>query len=72
MDISILVFTGYTLEKLESLAENSSSIADLLFFSDMLIDGCYMEELKRDDLYFRGSSNQRLWLKENGKWILDS
>lgn len=34
--------------------------AKLLEYIDVLVDGKFKEELRDEDLYFRGSSNQRL------------
>jgi len=56
MGLSTVVFTGRTREELES----DCRFRDLLAFTDLLIDGPYVEALADPDLHWRGSSNQRL------------
>ena len=62
-DKSIWCFTGFRLED-ELLREGSHPrcevTARLLSCIDVLVDGKFKEELRDEDLYFRGSSNQRL------------
>ncbi len=53
---SIWCYTGY---KFEQLIEKDKSL-ELLKNIDVLVDGRFIEELKRKDILFRGSSNQRL------------
>lgn len=53
---NIWCYTGYTFEK---LLYNPLQ-AKLLEYIDVLVDGKFKEELHNEDLYFRGSSNQRL------------
>ena len=52
-ELTVLVFSGYTIEKLASVAAK-----ELLQHIDLLIDGTYIEELN-DEKGLRGSSNQR-------------
>lgn len=60
---NIWVYSGYTWEELTgqmaSIAHtsNTSSILDL---TDVLVDGEYVADLADINLYYRGSSNQRL------------
>ena len=49
-------YTGYTFE---SLLRNPRQ-AKLLEYIDVLVDGKFRQELRDEDLYFRGSRNQRL------------
>lgn len=65
-DTPIYVWTGYTKEQLED-----KGILDLLkkIGVDLFIDGKFIEEQKSYDLPMRGSSNQRIWALENGKYI---
>lgn len=61
-------YTGYTYEEL--IARNDNSVKEILNNIDVLVDGRFIEKLKDEELYFRGSSNQRLidvkkTLKEN-------
>lgn len=53
---NIWCYTGYTFEK---LLKNPRQ-AQLLKYIDVLVDGKYKEELRDEELYFRGSRNQRL------------
>lgn len=53
---NIWCYTGYTFEK---LLKNPRQ-AQLLKYIDVLVDGRYRQELRDEDLQFRGSSNQRL------------
>jgi anaerobic ribonucleoside-triphosphate reductase activating protein len=61
---TVFTYTGYTFEELLLLMLEDSArgpdVARLLSFTDTLIDGPYIEELKDLDLLFRGSSNQRI------------
>ncbi len=56
-NLSIVVFTGYTLEYLQALKDDS--IKDLLDIIDLLIDGPYKQELRTFEKPWIGSSNQR-------------
>ena len=53
----ILVYSGYTIEKLRSM--HKASIDDVLNSIAILIDSPYIEELNNNSL-LRGSSNQRI------------
>lgn len=62
-------FTGFVLDselldfnngKFIGSRAHSSNIADLLGLIDILVDGRFVQNLKRLDLNFRGSSNQRI------------
>ncbi len=53
---NIWCYTGYTFER---LLQNSLQ-KELLKYIDVLVDGRFIEHLKDESLYFRGSSNQRL------------
>ncbi|MBO3460158.1 radical SAM protein [Aetokthonos hydrillicola Thurmond2011] len=54
-DLSIICFTGFTLEQLQ--AKNEPAINQILTDIDVLIDGQYIPELN-DNKGWRGSSNQ--------------
>ena len=62
-DIKIFVWTGYTLEELQS--ENDPDINEILENINVLIDGKYIEELRDLGLPLRGSSNQRVLKLKN-------
>jgi anaerobic ribonucleoside-triphosphate reductase activating protein len=53
-ELDIIVYTGYTLNKL-----NWQAAKDFLALTDVLIDGQYIEELN-DNKGLRGSSNQQI------------
>lgn len=55
-DKTIWCFTGY---RFENLIKNPKQLA-LLRLIDVLVDGPFIKELRDEDLFFRGSSNQRL------------
>ncbi len=68
--LSITTYTGYTLENLKCMAQKNSAVAMLLTLTDLLIDGPFVQELYDEGLRFCGSSNQRIWHKEQGTWQL--
>ena len=53
---NVIVYTGFVWEK---LMEDLNSFEKVLKYTDILIDGPFIESLKSYDLDFRGSSNQR-------------
>lgn len=55
-DKTIWCFTGY---KYENLLKNPKQLA-LLQQIDVLIDGPFIKDLRDEELFFRGSSNQRI------------
>ena len=55
---TIWCYTGYTLEEL--LQENDPARMELLGLIDVLVDGPFVEELRDEQLRFRGSANQRI------------
>lgn len=57
-DKSIWCFTGFTWERLH--AEGTAQMIELAESVDVLVDGPFVQELRDEDLLFRGSSNQRL------------
>ncbi len=63
-DKNIWCYTGYDFEKdilPEIINENSNStLKDILKYTDVLVDGEFIEEQKSKTLKFRGSSNQRI------------
>lgn len=72
LGLSVMTYTGFTLEQLISKSDND--INALLDVTDILVDGRY-EESKRDlTLLFRGSENQRVidmnLTRKNGKTVL--
>ena len=55
-DKDIWCFTGY---RYENLLKNPKQL-ELLKLIDVLVDGPFMKDLRDEDLFFRGSSNQRI------------
>lgn len=58
--LDILVYTGYTYEKLLEKATTNDGIHRLLSVTNYLIDGPFILEKRDLSLQFRGSSNQRI------------
>lgn len=59
-NLHIMMYSGYTFEELQELAEDSEELRELLEYVDILVDGRY-EAIERDlTLSFRGSRNQRV------------
>ena len=56
---NVVIYTGYTFEKLLELGKKKPSVRKLLSGADYLIDGPFIKPLKTLNLPFRGSSNQR-------------
>ena len=59
---TIWCYTGYTLEALKQ--ENDPWKMELLKNIDVLVDGPFIQELRDEQLKFRGSSNQRIIERE--------
>ncbi|MCD7729170.1 MAG: anaerobic ribonucleoside-triphosphate reductase activating protein [Clostridia bacterium] len=61
---TVWCYTGYDFEKdlLTGKKGNINTVMRMLACIDVLVDGRFVEELKNPDLYFRGSSNQRVIL----------
>lgn len=56
----LLVYSGYTWEKLAALAMENLAVSQLLSLADLLVDGPFRREERDLALAFRGSRNQRL------------
>ena len=68
----IWLWTGYDLEKLLTGTEKHTQYTnEILANVDVVIDGRFIESQKNLALSFRGSENQRIWKKENGKFVID-
>lgn len=68
--IKIFLWTGYTFEKLLRRIQFEREIKTILYYVDVLIDGPYMDEEKDLSLQLRGSKNQKIREKENGRWMI--
>lgn len=65
-DIKIWLYTGYTLDELYQELEKynyCSPLLRILNSIDYLVDGRFEEDKKDITLAFRGSSNQKIWLR---------
>jgi anaerobic ribonucleoside-triphosphate reductase activating protein len=58
LGLSVMVFTGYTLEEAQALPD--PAVADLLAFTDLLIDGPYIRERPDRSRRWVGSTNQQI------------
>ena len=58
--LTITLFSGYTYEQLLKRAGDEPALKKLLYLTDLLIDGPFIEAEKDLTLPFRGSINQRL------------
>ena len=69
-DINIWAYTGLTKETIELSSDSKSALLELL---DGLVDGPFVEDLKSEDCLWRGSTNQRIWVRdENGDLTLNN
>lgn len=59
-NLNIILYSGYTFEELQKMAETDRSLSRLLQEIDVLIDGRYEKEERDLTLSFRGSRNQRI------------
>ena len=55
-NLSVMVFTGFTLEELKRRGD--PDIDDFVGHTDILVDGPYRQELPRDSARWIGSDNQ--------------
>ena len=68
--IDIWAYTGLLKEDLE---KDSGAQGRLLNLLDGLVDGPFIEALKSEDILWRGSSNQRIWTRdESGNWTTNN
>lgn len=56
--LSVMVFSGFTIEEL--IAKGESSVDRLLAATDILVDGPYRSDLPESDRRWIGSSNQKI------------
>lgn len=71
-NVPLWIYTGYTLEELvNSGREDQEWIDDLLENAQALVDGPYIASLADKTLLYRGSSNQRVWTKDEIKMKME-
>lgn len=58
--LNIITYTGFTFENILEKAKTDNGYMRLLDYTDILVDGPFIESQKDLTLKFRGSSNQRL------------
>jgi anaerobic ribonucleoside-triphosphate reductase activating protein len=58
LGLSVMVFTGYTLEEARALPD--PAVEELLAQTDILVDGPYVRELPETERRWIGSANQRV------------
>jgi len=58
LGLSVMVFSGYTLEEIHGLKD--AAAAELLAFADILVDGRYERDLPDSQRRWIGSTNQRI------------
>lgn len=60
MGLNLVIFSGFTYERLMSMKDQMPECLELLTFADILVDGPFVLAQRCLDLKFRGSKNQRL------------
>ena len=58
--LNVWCFTGFTFEQLQKMKKTNSHLEEFMENIDILVDGKFEEDKKSLNLYFRGSSNQRI------------
>jgi anaerobic ribonucleoside-triphosphate reductase activating protein len=58
LSLSVMVFSGYTLEEIRTLPD--PAVSELLAHTDILVDGPYVRELPETQRRWIGSRNQRI------------
>lgn len=58
--LDIWCYTGYTFEKILSMMKENKSLNELINNIDVLVDGKFEVNNKKEGLKFKGSTNQRL------------
>jgi anaerobic ribonucleoside-triphosphate reductase activating protein len=60
MGKDVITYTGYTWEQILAMAEKDEGVKNLLYNTDILVEGPYLQEQRDLRLVFRGSKNQRI------------
>ncbi|MBQ8185189.1 MAG: anaerobic ribonucleoside-triphosphate reductase activating protein [Lachnospiraceae bacterium] len=56
----LMIYSGYTYEALEKMAQERPAVGELLSLADLLVDGPYIQAQRDLTLQYRGSVNQRV------------
>ncbi len=56
----LMIYSGYTYERLLEIGKKRPAVLGLLELADLLVDGPYLEEKRDLSLPYRGSANQRV------------
>ena len=59
--LEIVTYTGYLYEELLEMAKTDAGIKELLSVTHYLVDGRFEKDKKSLDLFYRGSTNQRIF-----------
>jgi anaerobic ribonucleoside-triphosphate reductase activating protein len=59
LGLSVMTFSGYTLEELRTHAASRPAVGELLEATDVLVDGRYDAKLAETERLWAGSTNQR-------------
>src|SRR6516225_664517 len=74
--LSVMVFSGYTLEEARRLPD--AAVAELLALTDILVDGPYIREQPETSRRWIGSANQRIhfltdrYRADDPRWLLSN
>ncbi len=60
IELNTWVYTGFTFEEVLRKSETNPVYLELLKYTDVLVDGMFIEHLKSMNTPYRGSSNQRI------------
>ena len=59
------MISGFTFEELQK----DKKYNKILSVVDAIVDGPFIQKWKSTEILFRGSKNQRIFVKKNKKWI---
>ncbi len=64
----IWIYTGYDFDYIYP----NKRYERILYYTDVIVDGRYVDLYRDVSLPYRGSSNQHIWRKIKGKWVIDN
>jgi len=59
-NLNVWLYTGYTFEELLEKASKNIHLYTAIYYSDVIVDGRFIEEEKDEGLKYKGSKNQRI------------